>query len=112
MKPEIFSEIGSIERVFVYSPGEEHNLVLPKDIKIYLENNSSIFPNEDFLLFDDLIDLKIAKKQHEMASVKYSLSHEACRITFMNNKVTPLLEHLTLDGSMNQKMWYNTPMVL
>ena len=66
MKPEIFSEIGSIERVFVYSPGEEHNLVLPKDIKPYLENNSSIFPNEDFLLFDDLIDLKIAKKQHEI----------------------------------------------
>ena len=46
------------------------------------------------------------KKQHEMARVKYSLSHVACRITFMNNKVTPLVEHLTLDGSMNQKMWY------
>ena len=41
-----------------------------------------------------------------MARVKYSLSHVACRITFMNNKVTPLVEHLTLDGSMNQKMWY------
>tara|TARA_B100000676_G_scaffold241673_1_gene242946 strand:- start:1711 stop:2838 length:1128 start_codon:yes stop_codon:yes gene_type:complete len=66
MKPEIFSEIGSIEKVFVYSPGEEHNLVLPKDIRPYLESDSSILPNEDFLLFDDLVDLDIAKSQHEM----------------------------------------------
>ena len=66
MKPEIFSEIGSIEKVFVYSPGEEHNLVLPKDIRPYLENDSSIYPNENFLLFDDLIDLEVAKNQHEM----------------------------------------------
>tara|TARA_B100000945_G_scaffold319602_1_gene327186 strand:+ start:2562 stop:3689 length:1128 start_codon:yes stop_codon:yes gene_type:complete len=66
MKPEIFSEIGSIEKVFVYSPGEEHNLVLPKDIRPYLESDSSIRPNEDFLLFDDLVDLEVAKSQHEM----------------------------------------------
>lgn len=66
MKPEIFSEIGSIEKVFVYSPGEEHNLVLPKDIRPYLENDSLIYPNENFLLFDDLIDLEVAKNQHEM----------------------------------------------
>ena len=63
MKPKIFSEIGPIERVFVYSPGKEHNLVLPNDIQPFLEDNGSIYSNEDFLLFDDLMDLQIGKKQ-------------------------------------------------
>ena len=66
MKPKIFSEIGPIERVFVYSPGKEHNLVLPNDIQPFLEDNGSIYSNEDFLLFDDLMDLQIGKKQHEV----------------------------------------------
>ena len=46
MKPEIFSEIGPIQRVFVYSPGEEHNLVLPSDIQPYLLEENNIVPNE------------------------------------------------------------------
>jgi arginine deiminase len=66
MKAEIFSEIGPIQRVFVYSPGEEHNLVLPSDIQPYLLEENNIVPNEKFLLFDDIIDLKIAQKQHEI----------------------------------------------
>ena len=66
MKPQIFSEIGPLEEVFVYSPGKEHNLVLPKDIQPYIESNGSLHSNSNFLLFDDLIDLKIAKKQHEV----------------------------------------------
>ncbi len=66
MKPEIFSEIGPIERVFVYSPGEEHNLVLPKDVQAFIEKDNSIFRNENFLLFDDIINLEVGKKQHEV----------------------------------------------
>ena len=65
MKPEIFSEIGPIERVYVYSPGEEHNLVLPSDVQPFSINGNSIAVNQKFLLFDDLIDLKVAKEQHE-----------------------------------------------
>ena len=42
MKPEIFSEIGPIERVYVYSPGEEHNLVLPSDIQPFSINENNI----------------------------------------------------------------------
>ena len=66
MKPQIFSEIGPLEKVFVYSPGEEHNLVLPSDIQPFLNQNSQIKENKNFLLFDDIIDLKLAKKQHEI----------------------------------------------
>lgn len=65
MKPRIFSEIGPIEKVYVYSPGNEHNLVLPSDIQPYITKDENININKDFLLFDDIIDLKIAKKQHE-----------------------------------------------
>ena len=66
MKPQIFSEIGPIEKVLVYSPGDEHNFVLPNDIQPYLSKNNKIIKNENFLLFDDIIDLKLAKKQHEI----------------------------------------------
>ena len=66
MKPSIFSEIGPLEKVFVYSPGEEHNLVLPSDIKPFVFEKDKIIENENFLLFDDIIDLKIAQKQHEI----------------------------------------------
>ncbi len=66
MKPEIFSEIGSLEKVFVYSPGDEHNSVLPDNVQPYLSKDNQIFKNENFLLFDDIIDLKLAKKQHEI----------------------------------------------
>ena len=65
MKPKIFSEIGPLERVFVYSPGEEHNLVLPLDVQPFLVKENQIVKNKEFLLFDDIIDLKIAKKQHQ-----------------------------------------------
>ena len=32
MKPNIYSEIGPLNKVFVFSPGDEHNDVLPKNI--------------------------------------------------------------------------------
>ena len=66
MKPQIFSEIGPIEKVLVYSPGNEHNAVLPNDIQPYLIKNDKIIKNEKFLLFDDIIDLKLARKQHQI----------------------------------------------
>ena len=66
MKPEIFSEIGSLEKVFVYSPGEEHNLVSPSDVQPFVLKDGEIIENENFLLFDDIIDLKLAQKQHKI----------------------------------------------
>ena len=48
MKPQIFSEIGPIEKVLVYSPGDEHNFVLPNDIQPYLSKNNKIIKNENF----------------------------------------------------------------
>jgi len=65
MKPNIFSEIESLNKVFVYSPGSEHNKVLPDDIKPYLEINNKIIKNDNFLLFDDILDLNSAKNQHD-----------------------------------------------
>ena len=43
MKPQIFSEIGPLEKVFVYSPGEEHNLVLPSDVQPFLYQDNQMF---------------------------------------------------------------------
>ena len=65
MKPEIFSEIGPIEKVIVHAPGDEHNRVLPIHVQPYIKNQDKITENEDFLLFDDIVDIKLAKKQHE-----------------------------------------------
>ena len=42
MKPEIFSEIGPLEKVFVYSPGEEHNLVSPLNIQPFILKDRSL----------------------------------------------------------------------
>ena len=53
MKPQIFSEIGPIEKVLVYSPGNEHNAVLPNEIQPYIIKNDKIIKNEKFLLFFD-----------------------------------------------------------
>ena len=65
MKPEIFSEIGPIEKVIVHAPGDEHNRVLPVHIQPYIEDQDKITKNKDFLLFDDIIDIKLAKEQHQ-----------------------------------------------
>ena len=65
MKPEIFSEIGPIEKVIVHAPGDEHNRVLPIHVQPYIKNQDKITENEDFLLFDDIVDIKLAKKQHK-----------------------------------------------
>ena len=65
MKPEIFSEFGPIEKVIVHAPGDEHNRVLPIHVQPYIKNQDKITENEDFLLFDDIVDIKLAKKQHE-----------------------------------------------
>jgi len=65
MKPEIFSEIGPIEKVIVHAPGDEHNRVLPIHVQPYIKNQDKITENKDFLLFDDIVDIKLAKKQHQ-----------------------------------------------
>ena len=66
MKPEIFSEIGQIEKVLVHAPGDAHNSVLPSDVQAYTEVRGQIIKNKNFLLFDDIIDLKLAKAQHKI----------------------------------------------
>ena len=65
MKPEIFSEIGPIEKVIVHAPGDEHNHVLPIHVQPYIKNQDKIIENKDFLLFDDIVDIKLAKEQHQ-----------------------------------------------
>ena len=51
MKPEIFSEIGPIEKVIVHAPGDEHNRVLPIHVQQYIKEQDKITKNKDFLLF-------------------------------------------------------------
>ena len=65
MKPEIFSEIGPIEKVIVHAPGDEHDQVLPVNVQEYIEEKGKIIKNKNFLLFDDIIDTNLAKSQHQ-----------------------------------------------
>ncbi|MBI45734.1 MAG: hypothetical protein CMG66_06200 [Candidatus Marinimicrobia bacterium] len=65
MKPEIFSEIGPIEKVIVHAPGDEHDQVLPVNVQEYIEEKGKIIKNKNFLLFDDIIHTKLAKSQHQ-----------------------------------------------
>ena len=50
MKPSIFSEIGPLEKVFVHSPGEEHNLVSPSDVQPFVLKDGQIIENENLLV--------------------------------------------------------------
>ena len=47
MKPEIFSEIGPIEKVIVHAPGDEHNDVLPIHVQQYIEEQDKITKNKN-----------------------------------------------------------------
>mgnify|MGYP001964599169 CR=1 FL=1 len=59
------SEINDLNSVLVHTPGIEHSYLLPENTFPYITKNNQIISNEDFLLFDDLIDVKQAKSEHK-----------------------------------------------
>ena len=78
----IKSEIDTLQKVIVHTPGLEMNLLNSSNTKEfnYDFNNKTFSSNEDFMLWDDTIYLKRAIKEHqELCKIINTLSgHDAC----------------------------------
>ena len=61
----IRSEINQLNSVLVHTPGIEHSYLTPNNTFPYIKENDEIISNKNFLLFDDLIDLKKARSEHQ-----------------------------------------------
>ena len=59
MKYKVNSEIGPLRFVITHTPGIEHEYVTPKNL---VENNP-----DDYLLFDDIIQIQKAREIREIA---------------------------------------------
>ncbi len=61
----IRSEINSLKKVIIHSPGIEHHFTLPENTFEWTENeNGKMIHNPDYLLFDDLISPTKMKGEH------------------------------------------------
>ena len=61
----ITSEIKTLKSVIVHQPGIEHNLISADNIKPWEYNNGDLQKNQKYLLFDDMIYVNKAQKEHE-----------------------------------------------
>jgi len=64
MLPSIKSEINQIRLVITHKPGNEHEYITPSNLKEETSTDKGIIPNPEYLLFDDLIDVEKASKEH------------------------------------------------
>jgi len=64
MKYKVNSEIGPLRFVITHTPGIEHEYVTPKNL---IENNP-----DDYLLFDDIIQVQKAREEHQQL---YNILH-------------------------------------
>ena len=81
----IKSEVDTLEKVLVHTPGNEMNLLNSHNTKEfnYDFNNKTFSENKDFLLWDDTIYLEGAIKEHnEMCEVINILSGNAACVQF------------------------------
>ena len=65
MNHKIFSESNPLKFVIIHKPGKEHSFITPDNISEKIEVNGKLKDNPNFLLFDDLIQIKKAVKEHE-----------------------------------------------
>ena len=65
MNHKIFSESNPLRFVIIHKPGKEHSFITPDNISEKIEINGKLKDNPNFLLFDDLIQIKKAVKEHE-----------------------------------------------
>jgi len=65
MNNRIYSEVSPLRLVITHKPGIEHSFITPDNIKEKIQINGELKNNPNFLLFDDIIQLKIAQKEHE-----------------------------------------------
>lgn len=64
MSNQIFSEVNPVKFIVVHKPGKEHTFITPKNISEKIEVNGILKDNPDFLLFDDIIQIKKAQNEH------------------------------------------------
>ena len=72
MKNSIRSEISPLRLVITHKPGNEHEFITPLNLKEEIQSVKGPVPNPDYLLFDDLIYVKNAIKEH---SALYDILH-------------------------------------
>ena len=65
MNNRIYSEVSPLRLVITHKPGIEHSFITPDNIKEKIQINGELKDNPNFLLFDDIIQLKNAQKEHE-----------------------------------------------
>jgi len=65
MNNKIYSEVSPLRLVITHKPGIEHTFITPNNIKEKIQVNGELKDNPNFLLFDDIIQLKNAQKEHE-----------------------------------------------
>ena len=61
----VLSEVNPLRCVITHSPGREHEYITPNNLKEFINTANGIIDNPDFLLFDDIIDVQTAQKEHE-----------------------------------------------
>ena len=64
MKHSIRSEISSLKLVITHKPGDEHEFITPLNLKEEIHSDNGPIPNPEYLLFDDLIYVENALKEH------------------------------------------------
>lgn len=64
MNYKITSEIGPLRFVVTHKPGYEHSFITPSHLIEKIEKNNKILDNPDYLLFDDIIQIKKAQDEH------------------------------------------------
>ena len=100
MQLNIKSEINPIRLVITHKPGNEHEHMTPSSLKEKMINaNGNLIPNPDYLLFDDLIYLDKALKEHnELYDILHYYTDGNCyefidllEIIIQDNKIKNLL---------------------
>ena len=65
MKPNIRSEINPLRLVITHRPGNEHEYITPSNLNEKVEVDKGFIDNQDYLLFDDIIYVPDASKEHD-----------------------------------------------
>ena len=64
MNNSIRSEINPLRLVITHRPGDEHEFITPQNLKEEIQTETGPTANPDYLLFDDLIYVENAIKEH------------------------------------------------
>ncbi|MBI65442.1 MAG: hypothetical protein CMG64_04035 [Candidatus Marinimicrobia bacterium] len=99
MNNKIYSEVNPLRLVITHKPGIEHSYITPDNIKEKIEINGKLKDNPNFLLFDDIIQLNKAQKEHKEL---YEILHH---FTDGNAyEFTDLLNYIIKDNSIKSSL--------